>query len=376
MSGSVRKKTRLRQAVARQESIREEPKKAQWSNQEYTTEEILKQFSLPQIVKCNQDSVRIRSDSPLPINFGNPLVFYDKRTIRKLLAKNIGIDAVSNKYIESNETIVIPADYEGLFLRLQSRTCKDNTCFRSIEAMARNTVRAFLNMTKFTAFRIGENVATNDYTKVDYTPGSVFIVDSVCTGTSRSRKDIVQQSYLKCKDEKDVQILIPFHHPGEFSEVLTNNNRMSVNSEYLIENQKFPMVVRFISSKQKPRLKSFSGLFTLVDSFEESTVIGCVLNPSGFTMFELPVSSPLSFHLALNNQDMNQHPVVKNALKLCEAKHKLYAKDMKYKFKFSHRIVQLSGKKYSTVPEDGEDDGPKSALDSARFDVATTYLYI
>ncbi|XP_063410374.1 uncharacterized protein LOC134693468 [Mytilus trossulus] len=372
MSGSVRKKTRLRQAVARQESIREEPKKAQWSNQEYTTEEILKQFSLPQIVKCNQDSVRIRSDTPLPINFGNPLVFYDKRTVRKLLAKNIGIDAVTNKYHEINDTIVIPADYEGLFLRLQSRTCKDNTCYRSIEAMAKNNVRAFLNMTKFTAFRIGENVTTNDYTKVDYTPGSVFIVDSVCTGTSRTRKDVVQHSYLKCKDEKDVLILIPFHHPGEFSEVLTNNNRMSVNSEYLIANQKFPMVVRFISSKQKPRLKSFSGLFTLIDSFEESTVIGCVLNPSGFTMFELPVSSPLSFHLALNNQEMNQHPVVKNALKLCEAKNKLYAKDMKYKFKFVHKI----GQKHSTVPEDDENDDPTSALDSARFGVTITYLYI
>jgi hypothetical protein len=63
------------------------------------------------------------------------------------------------------------------------------------------------------------------------------------------------------------------------------------------------MVVRFISSKQKPRLKSFSGLFTLIDSFEESTVIGCTLNPTGYTMFEVPVSSPLSFNLALNNQD-------------------------------------------------------------------------
>lgn len=218
-------------------------------------------------------------------------------------------------------------------------------------------------------------MTTNDYTKVDYTPGNVLIVEKVCTGTSKAKKrEVVQHNYLKCKDEKDIQILIPFTHPGEFSEVLINNGNMSVKSENLIADQKFPVLVRFISSKQKLRLKSFSGLFTLIDSFEESTVIGCVLNPSGFTMFELPVNSPLPFHLALNNQDLYHHPVVKHALKLCEIKSKLYARDMKYKSRFGHRIAQLSGNKVSSASCDGDDQS--SALDSARFGIITTFVYI
>jgi hypothetical protein len=91
-------------------------------------------------------------------------------------------------------------------------TSKDDTNYKSIEALARNNVRAFLNMTKFTAFRVDNG----DYTRIEYTPGSVFIVDKVCTGMSRTKKETVQHNYLKCKDEKGVQIIIHFEHPGEF----------------------------------------------------------------------------------------------------------------------------------------------------------------
>lgn len=112
MSGSVRKKTRSRHAVSRQESARREPgqQKAQWSNQEYTAEEILEQFSLPQVVKCNQDIIHTEKS---PVNFADSILLFEKRTIRKLLARNVIFDQNLKKYSETNETIVIPADYEG-----------------------------------------------------------------------------------------------------------------------------------------------------------------------------------------------------------------------------------------------------------------------
>jgi hypothetical protein len=43
--------------LVKQDSIRAEPKRAQWSKQEYTTEEIIKQCSLPQIVKCSGGAI-------------------------------------------------------------------------------------------------------------------------------------------------------------------------------------------------------------------------------------------------------------------------------------------------------------------------------
>lgn len=116
MSGSVRKKAVSRQALAKQDSIRAEPKRAQWSKQEYTTEEIIKQCSLPQIVKCSGGAISPQLDKPLPINFSEPIMLYDTRTVRNLLARNISFSTTSQRYSETNETIVIPADYEGIYV--------------------------------------------------------------------------------------------------------------------------------------------------------------------------------------------------------------------------------------------------------------------
>ncbi|GFO03738.1 hypothetical protein PoB_003024300 [Plakobranchus ocellatus] len=87
--------------------------KAQWSSQSYLLEEISQQFTLPQVVKCNAMSILTRRDQPIPINMASPLLLYDQRTIRKLLARNVLSDPRNGRYTETDETIVIPADYEG-----------------------------------------------------------------------------------------------------------------------------------------------------------------------------------------------------------------------------------------------------------------------
>ncbi|XP_022314297.2 uncharacterized protein LOC111118896 [Crassostrea virginica] len=364
-----------------------EQSRAQWSTQSFTAEDIVQQFTLPQIVKCNQQAILVKREVPLPINLAQPLLLHDKRTIRKLLARNVVLDPATQRYSENDETVVIPSDYDGLFLRLQSRTAKDHTCHRSIESLAKYKVRAFLNLSKMAAFQISKNPQSNDYIQINYTSGNVFLVDKVFLGTARvksesilSRKStqVQQMKYLKCRDEKDVEVLIPMSQPGEFIEALPSpvgNGRMSVNAESLIATQKFPIVVRFLSGRNRPRLTSFSGLFTLLDSFEETTLFGCILDPHGFTMLELPVSSPLTFQLALNTHDLYSHPVVKKALRLCDAKGQAYFRELKYKFKFAQRILQISGRRIE--PEDENDPGdPPSAANSAKFGVTTTYIYL
>ncbi|KAK3089627.1 hypothetical protein FSP39_005179 [Pinctada imbricata] len=366
-----------------------EQSRAQWSTQSFTAEEILQQFNLPQIVKCNQQAILVKRDLPLPINLAQPILLYEKKTIRKLLARNVVNDPVTQHYTENDETIVIPADYEGLFLRLQSRTAKDHTCHRTIESLAKHGVKAFLNLSKLTAFQVGRNHTTNDYIKTDYTPGNVFLIEKVFLGTARVKTEskvlhmksnsIQQIQYLKCKDEKDTDILIPMSQPGEFIEALPSplgNGRLSVNAESLIATQKFPIVVRFISGRNRPRLTSFSGLFTLLDSFEETTVFGCILDLHGFTMLEIPVSSPLTFQLALNTTDLYPHPVVKKALRLCDMKAHIFLRELKYKFKFAQRILQKSGRRMTPIDDENDPGDPPSAANSARFGVTTTYIYL
>jgi hypothetical protein len=227
-----------------------------------------------------------------------------------------------------------------------------------------------------------------DYPRVDYVPGNVFVIDNVFSGSAKVKQDgkilhhknsISQQTnYLKCRDDKDNNIVIPVSQGGEFVEILPNDldgtGRMSVRSEDLIEKQKFPIIVRYIRGRFKPRLTSFTGLFTLLDSYEETTILGCVLDKSGYTLMELPLSSPLTFHLALNFTELQSHPVVKNGLRLCETTGSNFARDLKFKFKFAQRFLQVGGKK---LLDDGDDIGESpSARNTGQFGVTATYIYI
>lgn len=91
----------------------EDSTRAQWSTQAYTLEELLPQFTLPQIAKCNPMSILVKRENPFPVNLTQPLLLFDSKTVRKLLARNVVFDTATQKYAESDETIIIPSDYEG-----------------------------------------------------------------------------------------------------------------------------------------------------------------------------------------------------------------------------------------------------------------------
>ena len=56
----------------------------------------------------------VKKDSPLPVNLGLPLLLFDSKTIRKLLARNVIFDTAAGKFTENDDTVVIPKDYEGM----------------------------------------------------------------------------------------------------------------------------------------------------------------------------------------------------------------------------------------------------------------------
>ncbi|KAK3591239.1 hypothetical protein CHS0354_010604 [Potamilus streckersoni] len=376
---------------SRENSVSEgvgEVKKAQWSTQAYTVENLLQQFTLPQIVKCNPQAIMVRRDNPMPINLGQPLLLYESRMVEKLLARNVVIDPLNGRFTENDQTVVIPRDYEGSFLRMRCRTSKDNSTHKVIATLPQSNVKAFLNLARLMAFCVPEGKSGSEYSQVDYAPGNVFLVESVYTGTARVKTDskylnrkksfIQDQKYLKCRDEKNNEIIVPMNHQGEFIEVMPNmsgNGRLSVNSENLIDAKQFPTMVRYVYGKRRPRIKPFSGMFTLLDSFEESTIVGCVLDPKGHALFEIPLGSPLTFHLALNLNELSPNAIIKKTIRTCEALAQPFARDLKYKFKFAQRILHASGNSHG--PEDPDEIGdPPSARNTAEFGVTTTYIYV
>ncbi|XP_062569082.1 uncharacterized protein LOC134231175 [Saccostrea cucullata] len=115
-----------------------EQSRAQWSTQSFTAEDIVQQFTLPQIVKCNQQAILVKRDVPLPINLAQPLLLHDKRTIRKLLARNVVMNPATQRYSENDETVVIPADYDDRFSILTDDEVSVLFCFLCSDSSSPN----------------------------------------------------------------------------------------------------------------------------------------------------------------------------------------------------------------------------------------------
>nr|KAG5714091.1 hypothetical protein BaRGS_020419 [Batillaria attramentaria] len=98
--------------IASTSSDAESGGRAQWSQQAYTLEDIAQTFTLPLAVRCQATAVLTRKDAPPPLNLAHSLLLYSQRTVRKLLARNVLLDPRTGRYAETDETVVIPADYE------------------------------------------------------------------------------------------------------------------------------------------------------------------------------------------------------------------------------------------------------------------------
>ena len=95
-------------------------------------------------------------------------------------------------------------------------------------------------------------------------------------------------------------------------------------------------------------------------------------------LLEIPLSSPLRFQIALNNSDLMQLPVLKQAGRVCEVRAPTFTTDLKFKFKFALKELQL-GRELGVVagPEPSfDEEDPLSATNSTRMGITQTYIYL
>nr|KAG5713970.1 hypothetical protein BaRGS_020298 [Batillaria attramentaria] len=353
-------------------------------------EELLLDYTLPQVVLCKTPVLHSHSNGPLPINLDLPILLADQRTARHLLARIVNYDDRKNTFYESTDSVVIPEDYEGNFLRLQSRTTKDKSQVQSLDTIAHDDTPAFLNLSDMTSFPAGRS--PRDHSKFIYTVGNVFLVDeplpTADDGDNGSGQDLAPQSavsagsskrsgngLMRCLDERGMVIMVPTNQVGEMVKIQKGpdgSSKLSVKSSEMIASEKFPLLTRFAYSKRRPRLTGFSRLFTLLDSFQETSIVACVLDGGAITLLEIPVASSLQFQVALNRDELLNHPRVRKALDVCTgSRGQEFVRDIKYKYKFSHRVQETSRRMMKLK----EDDLP-SATVRTRLVVTETYVYI
>lgn len=347
-------------------------------------------YTLPQVVLCKTPMLRTSNDAPSPVNLEQPILLADQRTARHLLARIVNHDDRNNTFYESLDSVVIPEDYDGHFLRLQSRTTKDKSHVQSLDAIAHDDTPAFLNLSNITSFPAGRD--PRGHSKFIYTVGNVFLVDepppesaakagsgdksasqSAVSGASSRRS---ANGLMRCLDERGKVIMVPTNQVGEMVTIQKGPNgssKLSVMSSEMIAGAKFPLVARFAYAKRRPRLTGFSRLFTLLDSFQETSLVACILDGSAIiTLLEIPVSSSLQFQVALNRDDLLAHPRLHNALEVCRGQRgQEFARDIKFKYKFSHRVQETSRRMMKL-----KEDDLLSATVRTRLVVTETYIYI
>ncbi|KAK0045468.1 hypothetical protein Bpfe_025074 [Biomphalaria pfeifferi] len=333
---------------------------AHWSQESYSLDGLKEKFQFPQIVRCANKLVPGDSKN-LPVNIYVPMLLFTGRTARKILAKHVGVEAKTQRLVETEDSIVIPSDYDGHFLRLASRTTHDKSTVRSLLHIAHSDIPAFVNFSTIVSFptppknpssssnldstgsqisvKSGPQVLSDK--EIVHKPGCVFVVRGVTKGFAKSKRRLHEILLLQCTDESGRDLLIPTDQSGEFVEIQippNGDNKLSVLPHQLIAANRYPSLVRFVYGQHAPRLSPTSLMFTLVDTFEEESLIACMLYPNHAMMIELPMTSNLTFQVATNRDEVMELGLPRHASMVLEEKREQFMKDLKLKCKFLHHV--------------------------------------
>ncbi|XP_076462733.1 uncharacterized protein LOC143295056 [Babylonia areolata] len=416
------------QAQHAQQQVLQAQVQVQWSPEALTMEELLQSRSLPLVVRCRTPGMRAHDGGPLALPLHLPILLATSRSARHLLARIVRFDNRTRTFNESVDSVVIPEDYDGHFLRLQSRTTKDKTHVKSLNAIAHDDTPAFLNLSDITSFPADPK----DQSRFVYTMGNVFLVDeppppgggvsgggaggdpaterhsegkatkghSVISGSSRhtsnnqsasstvgsgSRTNTTTNNngkrVMKCLDERGMPVLVPTNQAGEMVTIEKNEagqTKLSVKTRDMMTNQQFPLLARYAYGRTAPRLTAFTKLLTLLDSFQETSVIACVIDGPAVLLLEIPVTSSLSFQAAANNDEvLKGSPRVRAALEVCGTRGRELSRDIKFKYKLWHRVQESARRRMRRRRrEREEDDDLPSATVRDRLVVTETYVYI
>lgn len=107
-------------------------------------------------------------------------------------------------------------------------------------------------------------------------------------------------------------------------------------------------------------------------SLQETSIIACTINGPSIMLMEIPLYSTLQFQVALNRDDLFQIPRLRNALEACRKRGHELSRDIKYKYKFSHRVQETSRRMMKLK----DNDDMLSATVRTRLLVNEGYVYI
>nr|KAG5705321.1 hypothetical protein BaRGS_010772 [Batillaria attramentaria] len=362
--------------------------------------EILTRFQLPCVVQCQGDAGTVLW-AHFRFDMRQPLLLHAARTVRKVHARSLKVDGSTGQVEEFGPPLAIPEDYDGWFFPVNKKDPTILPRHTRIEGVAASNSRKFLVTTSLPAFTPRKGPENGPkHVPHEVTIGEVLTKVGVIKGDpagggSASPSALVQRSRqsLRCVDESQHEVIIPFNHRALLFDVAENYGR-SLGSQNSLKNAPggggcevrggsvgelqnetpgpsvpgvvstctvvnagnscLPRVFRHVLGDPPALTEVFTGLLRCYSVFTEETVMAATMSRTNLASYaevssclELATDSAARFNIALNASDLKKTNQYNAALRTCEEQAPSYVRAIKTSFTVQPVVSDLEDVDFS-----------------------------
>ncbi|XP_052101125.1 uncharacterized protein LOC127735071 [Mytilus californianus] len=285
-----------------------------------------------------------------------PVLLYRWYHKRKGEVRTIYRDT-TGPYYEVGQTLQIPEDFEGWF-ELVPPDFGRVKYYESIEEVSKTMPMKFFTRTNLTGICVGNSGESEQtYVQRKIPAGTVLKVESTfkakwrtCAETGvlkKKQKEWTSREiqYLKCIDNKEQEILIPFTAKGKFHPVYQNGSSDSkclFRMKDILTNLTLPVKVRIIYGKPPVVPCIFTGMLVIKRRITEDVFVGSTITFKRHALFELPAYNDVKIFMAKSEEQFVDMKTYKDAKQLCQKYSDSYSSLIKLspKLDTDHQMIQ------------------------------------
>lgn len=315
-----------------------------WSESPKSLSDILKDETLPLVVKLSNDG--IVKDNETPIDLQRPLLLYKEFKGKKLHARNIRaksatIDTTRIVYDKVGPYVTFPDTFTGYFREIDT---KDHPLL-TIGDVTRIMPKIFISVGDYKGYlcisQLGENLYQKSVVPAGLYKPTNLLQDTITYINKRKSEKKKLVRCLSCEDERGKIVLYPLETKGIFyiGALGTGFTKNSANvsaacmahrwTEFEVQRLKF-LRVRMVHGKPPLEECCFTGLVEFSHVTEEHTVLVSTLSQTP-RLFEMTVTSEPFFTVALNANEVPIGALQQKCLKFAKNEAEAYMATVKVK---------------------------------------------
>ncbi|XP_071148589.1 uncharacterized protein [Mytilus edulis] len=285
-----------------------------------------------------------------------PVLLYRWYHKRKAEVRTIYRDS-TGPYYEVGQTLEIPDDFEGWF-ELVPPDFGRVKYFESIEEVSKIMPVKFFTRTNVSGICVNNSDDNKQtYLQRKIPAGTVLKVDSTFKAKWRTCAEIGvlkkkqkewitrEIQYLKCIDNKEQEILIPFTAKGKFHPVYqkgSSDSKCVFRMKDILTDLTLPVKVRIIYGKPPVVPCIFTGMMVIKRRITEDVFVGSTITFKRHALFELPVSDDVKICTTKSEEQFIDMKSYKDAIQLCTKYSDSYSSLIKIspKLDTDHQMIQ------------------------------------